>query len=48
MAEEYVGSYRLLASMSQSQTAREVKRTRARKRSVAVPLAADLHELSTP
>jgi glycosyltransferase involved in cell wall biosynthesis len=45
MAEEYVGSYRLLASMSQSQTASEVKRTRARKRSVAVPLAA---ELSTP
>src|SRR4030095_14930083 len=45
MAEEYVGSYRLLASMSQSQTASEVKHTRGRKRSVAVPLAA---ELSTP
>jgi glycosyltransferase involved in cell wall biosynthesis len=48
MAEEYVGSYRLLASMSQSQAATEVKRKRARKRSVAVPLAADSHEISTP
>jgi glycosyltransferase involved in cell wall biosynthesis len=48
MAEEYVGSYRLLASMYQSQAATEAKRKRARKRSVAVPLVADSYEISTP
>jgi len=43
MAEEYVASYRLLATTSQSQAVSEVKRTRASKRNVPVPLAAASH-----
>jgi hypothetical protein len=50
MAEEYVASYRMLISMSQSQTATKGKRTGASTRSEAVSLVGDsqklLHEQS--
>jgi glycosyltransferase involved in cell wall biosynthesis len=45
MAEEYVDSYRILTSTSQSQTVTKGKRTSARTRSGAVSLVADSHEV---
>jgi glycosyltransferase involved in cell wall biosynthesis len=45
MAEEYVASYRILTSTSQSQTVTKGKRTSARTRSGAVSLVADSHEV---
>ena len=45
MAEEYVASYRMLISMSQSQTATKGKRTDASTRSEAVSLVADSQKL---